>query len=1154
MKRKKIRFYKKIIATATIFIMLSTGIVGTAIGEKQTDFEKLGNKKGPSYKPLVPVEKVTMVRYDEESLIDDYSYLAAIPSSIFLHQDKLISNPLLFYQDEYVFTENKERTFNARQGLNYFMEDWMEYCNGELDQKTLINIDKQKTKEWNAKETKEITGEDPYKISSDIALEEWSYSNKAVVAVIDEEFQKPDYTYSNKLEDKLDASEIITERYTVNQVNQITPQFREFTVPSGYKYLKGRLWYPCYYFALSGTLVNITVPPGDPNLELFCEHEGEMMEVAATFGWNQMSGMDIEKAESYVYEEGDWQLAVTDVPTHMGNEDETNVETKTRSLGPLTLGRYGSILDALKNIRDTEYKVDISMFPGKNIDLPENPPYGCRNATFELTWDDPNLNLGLSLIGPGGEEVLSSSEEDVEYQELKLDQLGECLDGEKYSLCVFSMENIDSPVDFEIEYSWKQGFSKEKGDSLTSATEGAVLASQLNAPLIYTKDSEVLDETKKALYTLGVKDIYLLDIGSNLKKEVYDSLNSIASVKKHYKDLEKFYREMKDLTGQNDIIISTIDPWTYYYSEEKGLPIGEKEGAYFIGPAAYIAAQHGSPVIIVDNHPELSSAVVWHTEFWKRYPNGLTLPSVAEMYLTGKRAYNFFDKIGYDTDEEEVMETMITVADQYDIGTPWDRVFFGKAKSGRFFGTPVDTSYWISRSVFYPELIFVNPGTDPNGVELQSGSESARRFPWWSKLGLRVNEKEKENFKNPVLQLYLCYNHHFNERASKYYGWKYKCIDGMIPGESITFEPIDDGVVPGKDGCYFPDFTTTEVIPFYLEKGGYENVYSTNFDAVTSNLNEGVILWVISTHGLASGGTGNLEFWNPESNVVHEENPWRGYEWYLGSTEEPDTLTMEMYGVIPMLFGNPTGKGLTGHGVFGTALDYGLAKKPILDLISRLPLVKTVFPWMDPEDYYDGVINSVLMNRVATTTYDGYEIDEAIDNLHSVGIINSACLVANKYLHLTFVRHGSVFQIIDPWATSWYTVWQQFVPRNIARGETIGDAFVKSISHVGIMYITEPPQWGADNKQNVCFFGDPDLRPYVPGTEYSANNFWTKEDTEALKYDEDAEFDGHMPFGSKGYPNKREPASIFEEYFLIIIFAAIVLLIALMIVIGRRKK
>jgi hypothetical protein len=51
-------------------------------------------------------------------------------------------------------------------------------------------------------------------------------------------------------------------------------------------------------------------------------------------------------------------------------------------------------------------------------------------------------------------------------------------------------------------------------------------------------------------------------------------------------------------------VFTTIDPWTYWYvAEDK--PAGEYPGALFIGPAAFIAAHHGCPVLIVDLHPQL---------------------------------------------------------------------------------------------------------------------------------------------------------------------------------------------------------------------------------------------------------------------------------------------------------------------------------------------------------------------------------------------------------------------------------------------------------------------------------------------------------------------------------------------------------------------
>ncbi|MCD6236457.1 MAG: hypothetical protein J7K13_00690, partial [Thermoplasmata archaeon] len=1021
------------------------------------------------------------------------------------------------------------------------------------------NVPKEKVKQWPARDVKEISSDDPYEIAADIALNDWSYSDEAVIAVIENNDKTENTITSGEINGDLSSSVVKRERFTLPQINMITPEFVDFNVPEGYKYLKARLWYPCFYFGINVpgffNLVNITFPPGDPNLELFCKYNDEWMQVSATLGWNQKFGMDLEYAGTYVYENGPWRAASTDVPTHsVDNKKPVEVH---HGIGVLALGRYGTFMEALKNNFNVNYYIDIEMYPGKVLKLPVKPPYGCTNATFKLTWTDPNVHLGFSLIGPGGEEVLTASEKNDEgYQEFNLSRLGECKDDETYSICVFTMDDISSKVDFKIEYRWEQGISKDIGNSLTSASEGAVLASLINSPLIYTKKNNLPDVTKDVIHKLGVKKIYLMDIGRRLSQDVINELKGTFSIK-HYTSLEDVYDKIGELTDSNDVVFSTLDPWSYWFVNEKK-PAGEYKGSLFIGPATYIAAHHGTPVLIVDNHPELSSAIVWHTEYWKRNaadPKAV-LPSVAEMYLTGKRVYSFLKEHGFDRDG---MESIITVAGQYDIGVSWDRMFTGKAKPGRFFGSPADTSYWINRAVFYPALLFVNPAMNPDGVKLINGSISHRRSLFaWTRFGLIIDrQSQEEKFKYPVIQSYLTYAHRFNERASKYWGWKYTCADGMIPGESPSFNSIDDGVrlrYEGIAGAFFPDFTESEIIPFYLSKGGYSSAFSTNFSSVTEDINRGAILWIGIAHGVEKEG-GSLLFWNSDSKLIHERNPWRGYEWYLGSTAEPDTLTIEIYGIIPMLFGNPTGKGLTGHGVFRTAFDYAPAKKPILDMIgkiSNLPILRLFTPdWLkDTQDYYDGIVGSVFVGTKQQKLYNGTELDDALSNLHSIGIMNGACLIATKYMHLTMIRHGSVFQVLDPWPTSWYTTWIQFIPRNIVLGKTIGESFVDGIKHVGILYITDPPQWWADIKQNVCFFGDPDLRVWTPNTEYSDANHWEQKDVQPLKYDSKAYVDGHMLYGATSHPHAYEPLPIMQ----IVILAIAVIAIAGIVAASLRRK
>jgi hypothetical protein len=194
--------------------------------------------KGPSYKSVVSMEKITFVNFDEDSYLDDYAYLAAVPT----------------------------------KGIDYFMEDWMSYCNGQLDQMTLINVPKNNLdNSWKSKEYDIIDADDPYTIASEIALNDWSYSDNAIIAVIDEDFEVPDNIISNELKETLPACKIHKEpTFQVEQTNSLNPVYHEFSVGDKYRYVKAEAWW-------DGILIggNIMIPTGDPDLQLYCRQDGE---------------------------------------------------------------------------------------------------------------------------------------------------------------------------------------------------------------------------------------------------------------------------------------------------------------------------------------------------------------------------------------------------------------------------------------------------------------------------------------------------------------------------------------------------------------------------------------------------------------------------------------------------------------------------------------------------------------------------------------------------------------------------------------------------------------------------------------------------------------------------------------------------------------
>jgi hypothetical protein len=1153
-----------------VFILIGAMLFSSilpVVNAKSADYIN-GFDKGPSYTSVVPLKRTTFIDFDKDSLIDDYAYLAAVPTAVFRDQNpdnnRLYSHPLLFYQDKMDLEEKNDEvdekiTLDAYKGLDYFMQDWSEYCNEDFDQVTLVNVEKEKISKWgNTKNLKSIDSDDSFEIAKELALNDWKYSDSAVVSIISEEFKESEIEIENKLSGTLGVNEVLTEtKLELPQTNSLNPTSARFDVGDEYKYLFADCWW-------DGILLGgaVMIPTGDPDMQLYCRMNEGWIQTAAAAAWNVFSPIGHEYTQSYVYKPGEWEVKVTDLPT------EGEAPRKNILGGLLTL--QGSIAGMLQ--KGVTYHVDVTMYPGIDIEIPDLPPHGCRNTHFKLEWNDPSVLLGFCLIGPAGEVIYTAIEDNrTDNQEINLHTLGQCAENENYKLSVFSMNDISKPVDFDIKYSWEQGITEEKSDALANAAEGAVLASSINAPLLYIKDDEIPKETEEAIYKLGVENIHLIDIGNRINSDTKNRLGNIAPISKQYTKYKEIFDKIRGISGSNDVVFTTIDPWTEWYFA-KMEPGKETKEALFLGPATFSAAHHGTPVIIIDNFVKLSSASTYHTETWRHFSQRRYdgQPSSAEMYLTGKRIYSFLNDYEFD---KEGLESIITVADQFDIGTPWDRMFVGVANPGRFIGSPVDTAYWISRNMFYPALIFVNPALSSEGVTLTNGSLSRRegltgllKYPFGNTLHI-YRESQEERFNFPVMCSFVTQKYRFNERASKYYGAVYQCADGLIPGVSETHETIDMGSIakhnPDKTGQYFPDMSESEMVPFYFNRGGFDVAMSTNFEKVTENLNKGCIIWLHASHGHQGGG-GHTEFWNPSeafttpgrfiAGAMKQENPVAGYDWYMGSTDEPDTMSMDVIGFIP--FTN------IHLGIIpATGQDWGLARKPIREMLNKIifPKYKN-FPF-EVENLYDGVTGSLGFTRRTIKSVYSPEMDEKLENLHSLGFITNICQTANTYFQINLIRHGSVFQVEDPWATSWYaTVWRETIPRDLALGYTMGEAYARGISHVGILYLGgagvdgSEPQWWWDTAESVVYYGDPDLRVFVPGTEYSDNNYWEQKDTVSLPYEKEYSINGHTPFGATEHPYEKGPKTFIDQnLFVLVILAIIVILLVALLAMGRKK-
>jgi len=973
---------------------------------------------GVAGRPVVPVARATLVAFDPVDLSDDFAYMAAVPFSTFWVEDEgvAVSSPLLFYQEPMASPSEEETALDAGKGVHYFMDDYAVACGGSLASMVTVGLDGLKASElrelWSAEELVQVPDLGAVETAARIAELGWEWSDRAVVAVIDPAVAPTAGRVEGNLSGTLASLPVITGEAT----GSIEPSFHSanahpFDVPKGYAYVSASLAWQ-----------RIDPLPGliQRGKELgFHLYAGDVM-VALSDQWNAMSGAG-DSVSSYVYTPGQWKAEVVYIPT----------------MGVLDLERPPTIM---RLYEPADYTLSYSMYAGVDVSVPDVPEAGARAAVFTLRWDDASRDLGLFLRDPTGQEIGSALATGTGgTQTLELPELG----AGAYTVSVVALDGSAGSATFDVDYSWEQTMSREEVGGLAAAAQGAVLASEMNAPLLYATPRGLPSETEGALDLLGVREVVLLDLmgrGSAARGAIEGMRGAgpgvdVETVGTYEGAVARVLQQTKrSRSGTQDVVVTTVDPWSYWLTAQDSTnPAGEEWGGRFVGPAAYEAALHACPVLVTETESRLSCAKAYHTVMWTLHTRA-TVP-VGAFYNTGTAVYDALGSLGLD---REGRETIVTVADQYDIGTPWDRALVGPSTPGRIAGTPVDCAYWVARGALYPLVVFANPAVDtsldPTGGMRWVGSVSQR-----TPLGrlTEVSPSREAKLSSPVTFTWACYLYKFNERASKYWGAKYESADGSIPGESGSDHPWDHGTLPDL---------SEDVYQTYSEQAGFGEAESAAYAETVENLNRGTIMWVETMHGGSNGG-GVVGWWSSTQNT--EANPHRGYEEaagrLMGSSEDPDVLTLGKY----------------------TGVDILPCSGPRTDL--------NILP-----ERHDGVVLAYMNQDPQTYGIYGADLDRDLGNLHSMGMFAGSCSISNTFLHLSLIRHGCVYQVIDPWLTSWYVeLGQEVFYRDVGYGElTVGEAYEDAISLIGAEYITQ--DWFWDHWENIVFFGEPDMKMYTP--------------------------------------------------------------------------
>jgi hypothetical protein len=394
-------------------------------------------------------------------------------------------------------------------------------------------------------------------------------------------------------------------------------------------------------------------------------------------------------------------------------------------------------------------------------------------------------------------------------------------------------EHPDLYGGFDGEYHLTANIRNHNPDRVNaaiSAANAAVIASAEHAPLLYVEKDSIPSETSSKLTSLGVSNV------------IFVNLNEVSSASPS--------GSVTELTTMQDIV-DKIKGYSFSDNFITITSLGSGDG--FFGPAAMIAAYHGSPVLSIGEAAEgydiIDKLVKWEemsgmADFYHGCRTNAHLPAMTEpidisnppslldlilYFLTNdqqlppigldlklqwysgvyKSFYSLIDGYGLDLTGKEAY--MFVGPRHYDIASHISRVFLGnESYAGHImFDTTAMDAAQISRSILYPAIIYANPGRDVTSTVIMNHWED---YPWTTNDGVTHNNDVTRSVKKSFSSLGRKFEGHtlwnnlldrYNEGASVIWHCshgtggsamcvQYENINEQFPLAELTHEHLKD--------------------------------------------------------------------------------------------------------------------------------------------------------------------------------------------------------------------------------------------------------------------------------------------------------------------------------------------------------------------------
>lgn len=307
-----------------------------------------------------------------------------------------------------------------------------------------------------------------------------------------------------------------------------------------------------------------------------------------------------------------------------------------------------------------------------------------ENSSLDLQITVNDTNCRLWLLDPTGQFVDASNS--TGSLMVKRPEAG------TWTLYITALENETASLAYNVTM-LKTFHSPEKEDVALSASNAAVIASLLHAPLLYVDKSSVpTGSVQQTLGRLKPAEIIFVEPRNSINQTRFNETLGLST--------------LSTLTSLENM--SIITEYIYNISKESDVILTSLEDGHF-APAALMAARHGGVVLPASNH-----STTFYQQAYRNYkliestqyqdPYSGAAPYYEDMVNLSATFHQWLS--GVDIAQPTVPNrTVIIVSPISDVRLTLDRAIMGIDKSivGRFSGeTEINNSISICQSIFAP--------------------------------------------------------------------------------------------------------------------------------------------------------------------------------------------------------------------------------------------------------------------------------------------------------------------------------------------------------------------------------------------------------------------------------------------------------------------